>query len=147
MGAQPHPHLTSSPRLRPWQPFQAWFHIQGLDTNSIGLAYDTEDANLFMLPVGVKYSSEIYNENGWTVRPIAEVGYVWAFGDTDTNQTVSLNGASNSFGYDIADGGSWVGLVGIQAVKDDWTFGVSYSYQDSDHSESKKWYVDAKYSF
>ena len=32
VGAQPHPHLTSSPRLRPWQPFQAWFHIQGLDT-------------------------------------------------------------------------------------------------------------------
>ena len=26
------PHLTSSPRLGPWQPFQAWFHIQGLDT-------------------------------------------------------------------------------------------------------------------
>ena len=116
-------------------------------TNSIGLTYDTEDASLFMLPVGVKYSSEIHNKNGWTVRPIAEVGYVWAFGDTDSNQTVSLNGASNSFGYDVADGGSWIGLVGVQAVKNDWTFGVSYSYQDSDHSESKKWYVDAKYSF
>lgn len=32
VGAQPHPHLTSSPRLGPWQPFQAWFHIQGLNT-------------------------------------------------------------------------------------------------------------------
>ena len=116
-------------------------------TNSIGLAYDTEDANLFMLPVGVKYSADIHNKNGWTVRPIAEVGYVWAFGDTDTNQTVSLNGVSNGFGYDVTDSGSWIGLVGVQAVKNDWTFGVSYSYQDSDHSESKKWYVDAKYSF
>lgn len=32
VGAQPYPHLTSSPRLGPWQPFQAWFHIQGLDS-------------------------------------------------------------------------------------------------------------------
>ena len=32
VGAQPHPHLTSSPRLGPRQPFLAWFYIQGLDT-------------------------------------------------------------------------------------------------------------------
>ena len=50
-------------------------------------------------------------------------------------------------GYDVMDDGSWLGLVGIEAAMDDWTFGVSYSYQKGDHSENEKWYVDAKYSF
>ena len=42
---------------------------------------------------------------------------------------------------------SLLGLVGIEAHKGQWGFGVSYSYQKGDYAESKKWFVDAKYSF
>lgn len=116
-------------------------------TNSIGLNYDTEDASLFLVPVGVKYSSEIHNENGWTVRPIAEVGYVWAFGDTDANQTVSLAGASNSFSYDVMDSGSYVGRLMIEAEKANNIYSLGYEYQKGDSVKSDRWMFNVNWRF
>jgi hypothetical protein len=63
--------------------------------------------------------------------------------------TVAIPGVSSTsrLGYTVMDDESWLGVVGLEAAKGDWTFGVSYSYQKGDHSENEKWYVDAKYSF
>jgi len=64
--------------------------------------------------------------------------------------SVSIPGIASSndtLGFTVMDDGSFVGLVGIEAAMDDWTFGVSYSYQKGDYAESKKWFVDAKYTF
>ena len=116
-------------------------------TNSIGLAYDADDAELFLLPVGLKYSSEVKNTNGWTMRPVVEVGYVWAFGDTDTNQTVSLNGASNGFGYDVTDSGSYVGRFMLEAEKANISYALGYEYQKGDDVEADKWMVNVNWKF
>lgn len=115
--------------------------------NSIGLAYNTEDAELFLLPVGLKYSSEVKNTNGWTVRPVVELGYVWAFGDTDTNQTVSLNGASNGFGYDVTDSGSYVGRFMLEAEKANISYALGYEYQKGDDVKADKWMVNVNWNF
>ena len=56
--------------------------------NSIGMSYDGDDMNLWLLPVGVKYSADV-KAGSWTIRPIAEIGYVWNMGDRDATQTVS----------------------------------------------------------
>ncbi len=74
-------------------------------TNSLGMHYDTDNMNLWLLPVGIKYSADIKN-GSWIIRPLAEVGYVWNLGDRDGIQTVSFNGISNGFGYDVTDTGS-----------------------------------------
>ena len=101
-----------------------------------------------MLPVGVSVKQEIVNNNGWVVTPKFDLSYIWAFGDTDSEmEFATAFDSKTNIGYDVMDDGSWLGLVGVEAAMDDWTFGVSYSYQKGDHSESKKWYVDAKYSF
>lgn len=115
--------------------------------NSIGLTYDTEDAELFLLPVGLKYSSEVNNTNGWTVRPVVELGYVWAFGDTDANQTVSLNGASNGFGYDVTDSGSYVGRFMIEAERKDISYALGYEYQEGDNVKADKWMFNVNWKF
>ncbi|WP_443682670.1 autotransporter domain-containing protein, partial [Phascolarctobacterium succinatutens] len=90
--------------------------------NSIGMSYDGDDMNLWLLPVGVKYSADV-KAGGWTIRPIAEVGYVWNMGDRDATQTVSLNGTSNGFGYDVADNGSYIGRFVVEAEKANVTYG------------------------
>lgn len=97
-------------------------------TNSIGMAYDGDDMNLWLLPVGVKYSADV-KAGGWTIRPIAEVGYVWNMGDRDADQTVSLNGASDGFGYDVTDSGSYIGRFMVEAEKANVTYGLGYEYQ------------------
>ena len=111
--------------------------------------YSMDRQDIWLLPLGVSIRQEIANDNGWTVSPRVDLSYIWAFGDTDsTMESTTAFGSKNlPIGYDVMDDGSWMGLVGVEAAMDDWTFGVSYSYQKGDHSESKKWYVDAKYSF
>ena len=113
------------------------------------MGYKMERQDIWLLPLGVSIRQEVVNNNGWVVTPKVDLSYIWAFGDTDSSmETNTVFGSDNRpIGYDVMDDGSWMGLVGVEAAMDDWTFGVSYSYQKGDHSESKKWYVDAKYSF
>ena len=115
-------------------------------TNSIGMAYDGDDMNLWLLPVGVKYSADV-KAGGWTIRPIAEVGYVWNMGDRDATQTVSLNGASNGFGYDVADNGSYIGRFVVEAEKANVTYGLGYEYQKGDSVKANKWMANVNWSF
>ena len=114
--------------------------------NSIGMSYDGDDMNLWLLPVGVKYSADV-KAGGWTIRPIAEIGYVWNMGDRDATQTVSLNGASNGFGYDVADNGSYIGRFVVEAEKANVTYGLGYEYQKGDSVKANKWMANVNWSF
>lgn len=115
-------------------------------TNSIGMAYDADDMNLWLLPVGVKYSADV-KTGAWTIRPIAEVGYVWNMGDRDSTQTVSLNGASDGFGYDVTDSGSYIGRFMIEAEKANVTYGLGYEYQKGDSVKANRWMANLNWKF
>lgn len=115
-------------------------------TNSIGMAYDGDDMNLWLLPVGVKYSADV-KAGGWTIRPIAEIGYVWNMGDRDATQTVSLNGASDGFGYDVTDSGSYIGRFMVEAEKANVTYGLGYEYQKGDSVKANRWMANLNWSF
>ena len=124
-----------------------YMHLGAGDySNSLGMEYNADDQNLWLLPVGVTYSAEVQSGD-WTVKPIAEVGYVWTMGDRDTDQTVSLNGASDTFGFETADSGSFIGRLGIEAEKADVTYGLSYEYQKGDTVKANKCMVNLTYSF
>ena len=115
-------------------------------TNSIGMSYDGDDMNLWLLPVGVKCSADV-KAGAWTLRPIAEVGYVWNLGDRDVTQTVSLSGASDGFGYDVADSGSYIGRFAIEAEKANVTYGLGYEYQKGDSVKTNKWMANLNWKF
>ncbi len=124
-----------------------YMHLGAGDySNSLGMEYNADDQNLWLLPVGVTYSAEVQSGD-WTVKPIAEVGYVWTMGDRDTDQTVSLNGASDTFGFETVDSGSFIGRLGIEAEKADVTYGLSYEYQKGDTVKANKWMANLTWSF
>lgn len=124
-----------------------YMHLGAGDySNSLGMEYNADDQNLWLLPVGVTYSAEVQSGD-WTLKPIAEVGYVWTMGDRDTDQTVSLNGASDTFGFETADSGSFIGRLGIEAEKADVTYGLSYEYQKGDTVKANKWMANLTFSF
>lgn len=114
--------------------------------NSIGMSYDGDDMNLWLLPVGVKYSADV-KAGSWTIRPIAEVGYVWNMGDRDATRTVSLNGASDGFGYDVTDSGSYIGRFMVEAEKANVTYGLGYEYQKGDSVKANRWMANLNWSF
>lgn len=124
-----------------------YMHLGAGDySNSLGMEYNADDQHLWLLPVGVTYSAEVQSGD-WTVKPIAEVGYVWTMGDRDTDQTVCLNGASDTFGFETADSGSFIGRLGIEAEKSDVTYGLSYEYQKGDTVKANKWMANLTWSF
>lgn len=109
---------------------------------------DADNQSLWLLPVGVSFKTDIAAKNGWTFAPKAELAYIWAFGDKDTDVDVSISGdASAPLSYTVADDSSWLASLGIEARKDVWTFGAGYAYQKGDDSKSEKWYVNAAYAF
>jgi len=116
-------------------------------TKGKGFMYSMERQDIWLLPLGVSIKQEVVNDNGWTVSPRVDLSYIWAFGDTNSNMEVKSGNGITPIGYDVMDDGSFLGLVGIEAHKGQWGYGVAYSYQKGDHSESKKWYVDVNYSF
>jgi len=116
-------------------------------TECASASYQMERQNVWLLPLGVSIRQEIANDNGWTVSPKVDLSYIWAFGDTDSEMEFSTLGTKTNIGYEVMDDGSFLGLVGIEAHKGQWGFGVSYSYQKGDYSTSKKWFIDANYSF
>ena len=107
-------------------------------TNSVGLSYSQSGQNLFLIPVGVKYSAD-YKQGTWTIRPVAELGYVWNTGDRSVDQTVSLDGTANGFSYDVTDSGSFIGKVGIEATNGTITYGLDYEYQKGDTVKSNRY--------
>ena len=115
-------------------------------TNSIGISYDGDDMNLWLLPIGVKYSADM-QKGDWKIRPVAEIGYVWNMGERNANQTVSLNGASDGFGFDVADSGSYVGRIAVEAEKANTTYGLSYEYQKGDSEKTGKWTANVSWTF
>lgn len=114
--------------------------------DSFGINYDADEQDLFMVPVGVSYSTEIKHDD-WTVSPYAKAGYVWTFGDRETDQTVSLAGAADTFGFETADSGSFVGQLGINAENDAMSYGLGYSYQKGDSVQANKWMANVLFKF
>ena len=109
--------------------------------------YDAERQNIWTLPVGVSLRNETVTESGWKIVPQANVAYIWAFGDTDNSFDLNTGSGVSTLDYTVMDSGSWLGSLGIEAGKDDWNFGVGYSYQKGSHAEANKWFVNVEYSF
>ena len=95
--------------------------------NNFGFNYDQSDKNMFLVPLGVKYSANFQRGN-WNVLPIAELGYVWNSGRS-VDQTVSFGSVANGFTYDLTDRGSFIGKLGLEASNGDVTYSLGYEYQ------------------
>lgn len=114
-------------------------------TDSLGMKHETENANLWNLPVGVEFRHEVKNGN-WSLTPVAEIGYNFAMGDKDTKETVSLGNAADTFSFDIGES-AFLARLGVEAENSTWTLGGSYRYQKGSDTQSNQWYIQAGYRF
>ena len=114
-------------------------------TDSLGMKHETENANLWNLPVGVEFRHEVKNGN-WSLTPVAEIGYNFAMGDKDTKETVSLGNAADTFVFDIGES-AFLARLGVEAENSTWTLGGGYRYQKGSDTQSNQWYIQAGYRF
>ncbi len=118
----------------------------GKYTNSLGMSYDADDVNLWMLPVGVKYSANIKSGNT-TFRPVAELGYVWNMGGRRGTQTVDYGFGRNSFSYNVADRGSWLGRLAFEVEQKNVTYSLGFEYQKGSSVKSNRWMAGLNIKF
>lgn len=114
-------------------------------TDSLGMKHETENANLWNLPVGVEFRHEVKNGN-WSLTPVAEIGYNFAMGDKDTKETVSLGNAADTLAFDIGES-AFLARLGVEAENSTWTLGGGYRYQKGSDTQSNQWYIQAGYRF
>lgn len=114
-------------------------------TDSLGMKHETENANLWNLPVGVEFRHEVKNGR-WSLTPVAEIGYNFAMGDKDTKETVSLGNAADTFSFDIGES-AFLARLGVEAENSTWTLGGGYRYQKGSDTQSNQWYIQAGYRF
>ena len=114
-------------------------------TDSLGMKHETENANLWNLPVGVEFRHEVKNGN-WSLNPVVEIGYNFAMGDKDTKETVSLGDAADTFAFDIGES-AFLARLGVEAENSTWTLGGGYRYQKGSDTQSNQWYIQAGYRF
>lgn len=114
-------------------------------TDSLGMKHETENDNLWNLPVGVEFRHEVKNGN-WSLTPVAEIGYNFAMGDKDTKETVSLGNAADTFAFDIGES-AFLARLGVEAENSTWTLGGGYRYQKGSDTQSNQWYIQAGYRF
>lgn len=137
---------TGAGRVVPYAGLRYMHLGAGSYTNSLGLHYDADEQNLLLLPVGVAYSCEL-KKASWSFRPVIDLGYVWTMGDREADMTVSLNGASDGFGFNTADSGSFVSRFALEAEKNNITYGLGYEYQKGDSVKANKWLANLTVSF
>lgn len=122
-------------------------------TTSVGMTYDQDSQDLFLLPAGMTFTVEL-KVGSWNVKPMAELGVVINIGDKDTKETISYTPtgenattAQDVVSYTVVNGTSLIGKLGIQAEKGNLTFGVSYQYQKSGDTSDNRFNVNVRYRF
>ncbi len=114
--------------------------------NNVGMRYDVDSQNIWTLPVGVAYSYE-KQVSSWKLRAIADLGYVWAMGDTEADQSVRLGSGVDHFSYDTMDEGSFVGRLRLEAEKGKTTIGAGYEYRKGDSVSADRWSIYVNRAF
>lgn len=100
-----------------------------LTTDDFESAYTTkiDSMNIFQMPVGVTVTGNV-EAAGWNVAPLLDLSVVPAFGDTDADMTLGINGvaATSALSMQVIDSNLFQMKLGVSAQKDAFTFGLNY---------------------
>ena len=100
-----------------------------LTTDDFESAYTTkiDSMNIFQMPVGVTVTGNV-EAAGWYVAPLLDLSVVPAFGDTDADMTLGINGvaATSALSTQVIDSNLFQMKLGVSAQKDAFTFGLNY---------------------
>ena len=127
-------------------------NVDSFDTkNGNGKMFHTEkeDADLFLVPVGVNISTQGVNQSGWTVKPKLDLAYIGALGDKKSETKVGVSGYStmDNIKVDVADSSAFSGSLGLEFKKDNKAFEVGYNLYSSKHETENRGILSFKYNF
>ncbi len=114
-----------------------------------GLKVSSQNATAFTFPVGVRLEKEFKTETGVSVIPHANLGLEFAAGDLDEVEAVTVVGVRNEsrFMNNILDPVTFQVGVGLELVKDEYSFNFDYDYRVSKHTNEHAIMAIFRYKF
>ena len=110
--------------------------------------FASETQHIWQFPVGVTVKKD-FEVDGWNVKPMADVSVVLAAGDKQARTQVNYSGLDtwDSSVTRMMDTTNWAGSFGIEAQKDNFTLGLNYHVQTSDHETNQSVYLNLSWKF
>ena len=93
---------------------------------------DADAATLFQMPIGVAVRMDKTLDNGWTVRPHADLTVIPQFGDTEQDIKVKVGAFADTVNGDVAGNFATKASLGLQVTKDNMTVGARYGFTAGD---------------
>lgn len=87
-------------------------------------------------------------DNGWTVRPHADLTVIPQFGDTEQDIKLKTGAFTDTVSGDVAGDFATKATFGVQAMKDNTTVGARYGFTAGDMGrQDHAFKVEVRYAF
>ena len=123
-------------------------HIKMDSFSTGGFDYRNEKANLVEVPFGVAFNANVKAPCGAEVKPFIDLTIAPNFGDRKVTNRVALSNSavSDSFDARIANNAMYNAKIGVNAVKDNHSFGLNYGIGSGNYGRVDQT-LQAKYRY
>lgn len=113
------------------------YHVRsdGFD-NGHGAKIDDSDATAVEIPIGARLSKSLETTGGFHMEPSFMLAVVPTIADTEIDSKVRFAGAESTYNFTFADDVKIRSNIGLDAVKDNFTFGLRAGYEWGDEERS-----------
>ena len=129
-------------------------HTWGFDVENAKRAVmeadDMDTTTIWQFPAGITFSKDITSDNGWTIKPQADLSVIPATGDLNMRQRTRMAGIPGSSAVDslIMDSISGRASIGLEARHDNgFSVGMNYSFQGARHTSDHGVQATFRYDF
>lgn len=116
--------------------------------NGHGAKVEDSNATAVELPIGARLAKGFNTANGFSVTPSFMLAVVPTLGDKEIDSKVRFAGASSTYQYTFTDDVKIRSNVGVDAVKDNFAFGLHAGYEwGNEERNAMNLQLRAKYAF
>ncbi len=123
----------------------------GYDVKSGGTVFEVDGntQSIWTFPVGVTFAKAIETESGWQFKPQLDLGVIPAAGDVKAKSKARVPGVDSQaeMKMQVVDYATFDGGLGFELGKGDFTLGLNYNLQASEHRTGHGVFGTLRYEF
>ena len=121
------------------------------DVKSGGTVFEVDEStqSIWTFPVGVSFAKAFETESGWQIKPQLDLGVIPAAGDVKSRSKARVPGVDSQaeMKMQVVDYATFDGGLGFELGKGDFTLGLNYNLQASEHRTGHGVFGSLRYEF
>ena len=111
------------------------YRVKEKGTRQTVFRVDSERQNIWTFPLGVTFTGDVETGSGWVIKPMADLGVIFAAGDLDADSKFHVGNTdirNKVTTDDVVDAVTFNGLLGLKAdAGDGFSVGLDYNLKAS----------------